>query len=211
MGFWARFLKRRANKPIRRLAKFYRGPAKFLALYPQYQIGLGTYGIPIVHDWQEGATLKLGSYTSIAENVEIFLGGHHRTDWVSLYPFPAMIPEAAGIRGYAITRGDVLIGSDVWLCSNAVILSGVTIGHGAVVAAGAVVSQDVAPYSVVAGNPARQIRWRFPEATRQALLAAAWWDWPEQEVRSLSCLLCSEQIEAFLDYARQRELRQAVD
>ncbi|EXI88818.1 MAG: Chloramphenicol acetyltransferase [Candidatus Accumulibacter regalis] len=211
MGFWARFLERRAKKTIRNLSKFYRGPARFRRRYPQYQIGVGTYGVPIVHDWKEGTILKLGSYTSIAETVEIFLGGHHRTEWVTTYPFPAMIPEAADIQGYAVSRGDVLIGSDVWLCSNAVILSGVSVGHGAVVAAGAVVSENVAPYSVVAGNPARHIRWRFPEATRQALLEAAWWDWPEQEVRKLSRLLCSEQVEAILAYARQRALRQAVD
>ncbi len=204
MGFWKRFLEKRASKQIRRLPKFERGPARFLRRYPQYQVGVGTYGVPIVHDWQEGTTLRIGSYTSIAEQVEIFLGGHHRTEWLSTYPFPALIPEASGIQGYAVSRGDVLIGSDVWLCSNAVILSGVTVGHGAVVAAGAVVSRDVAPYSVVAGNPARHIRWRFPEATRQALLEAAWWDWPEQEVRSVSQLLCSEQIDAFLEYAQQR-------
>lgn len=204
MGWWARFLERRARKQIRRLPKLQRGPARFLRRYPQYQVGRGTYGVPIVHDWQEGATLTLGSYTSIAEQVEIFLGGHHRTEWVSTYPFPAMVPEAAGIQGYAVSRGDVLIGSDVWLCSKAIILSGVTVGHGAVIAAGAVVSQDVAPYSVVAGNPARHIRWRFPEATRQALLEAAWWEWPEHEVRKVSPLLCTEQVEVFLDYARQR-------
>ena len=210
MGFWARILEKRAKKQIRRLPKFERGPAKFQQRYPHYQVGVGTYGLPIVHDWQEGTTLRIGSYTSIAEQVEIFLGGHHRTEWISTYPFPAMIPEAAEIQGYAVSRGDVLIGSDVWLCSNAVILSGVTVGHGAVIAAGAVVSQDVLPYSVVAGNPARHIRWRFPEATRQTLLEAAWWEWPEQEVRSVSQLLCSEQIDAFLEYARQRSVQQAA-
>lgn len=209
MGWWTRFLERRARKQIRRLPKLQRGPARFLQRYPQYQVGPGTYGVPIVHDWQEGSTLTLGSYTSIAEQVEIFLGGHHRTEWVSTYPFPAMVPEAAGIQGYAVSRGDVLIGSDVWLCSNAIILSGVTVGHGAVIAAGAVVSHDVAPYSVVAGNPARHIRWRFPEATRQALLEAAWWDWPEHEVSKISPLLCSEQVEVFLDYARQRALQRS--
>lgn len=204
MGFWARYLQKRANKKIRQLAKFYRGPAKFLQRYPHYQIGVGTYGLPIVHDWQEGSTLKIGSYTSIAEQVEIFLGGHHRPDWVSTYPFPAMIPEAEHIEGFAITRGDVVIGSDVWLCSKAVILSGVTIGHGAVIAAGAVVSRDVAPYSVVAGNPARHVRWRFSEDVCNALLEAVWWEWPEQELRSISHLLCSNKLDAFLSYARQR-------
>jgi acetyltransferase-like isoleucine patch superfamily enzyme len=115
-----------------------------------------------------------------------------------------MIPEAEHIEGFAITRGDVIIGSDVWLCSKAVILSGVTIGHGAVIAAGAVVSRDVAPYSVVAGNPARHVRWRFPEDIRNALLEAAWWEWSEQEVRGVSHLLCSNKVDDFLSYSVRR-------
>lgn len=205
MGFWARYREKRAKKRIRALPKLHQGQAKFLRRYPQYQMGAGSYGLPIVHDWQEGATLRIGSYCSIAEQVEIFLGGHHRADWVSTYPFPAMIPEVADVPGYAVSRGDVVIGSDVWLCTHAIILSGVTVGHGAVVAAGAVVSRDVAPYSVVAGNPARHVRWRFPEESRAALLESAWWEWPEAEVRSVARLLCSDRLSEFLEYARQRE------
>jgi chloramphenicol O-acetyltransferase type B len=205
VGFWARYQEKRAKKRIRALPKLLQGQAKFLRRYPQYQMGVGSYGLPIVHDWQEGSTLRIGSYCSIAEQVEVFLGGHHRADWVSTYPFPAMVAEAAHIPDYAVSRGDVVIGSDVWLCTHSIILSGVTVGHGAVVAAGAVVSRDVAPYSVVAGNPARHIRWRFPEGIRAALLASAWWEWPEQEVRSIAGLLCSDRLDEFLEYARQRE------
>lgn len=204
MGFWKRFLEKRAKRAIRKLPKFQRGPARFLKRYPNYSIGVGSYGMPIVHDWREGATLIIGAYCSIAEQVEIFLGGHHRSGWVTTYPFPAMIEEAKAIAGYAFSRGNVTIGSDVWLCSNSIILSGVTIGHGAIVAAGAVVSRDVEPYAVVAGNPARVVRWRFDADTRAALLASAWWDWPVEEVRSISPLLCSERVEDFLAYARQR-------
>jgi acetyltransferase-like isoleucine patch superfamily enzyme len=204
MGFWESLRERQAKRAIRKLPKLYRGQARFLQRYPNYSIGVGSYGLPIVHDWKEGATLGIGAYTSIAEQVEIFLGGHHRTEWVTTYPFPAMIEEAAGVSGYAFSRGDVVIGNDVWLCTGAVILSGVTVGDGAVVAAGAVVSRDVAPYSVVAGNPARHIRWRFSESVREELLDARWWQWPEDEVRRISTLLCSERIDAFLEYAKLR-------
>jgi acetyltransferase-like isoleucine patch superfamily enzyme len=204
MGFWARFRERRSKRAIRKLPRLYRGQARFLQRYPHYSIGVGSYGLPIVHDWSEGATLRIGAYTSIAEQVEIFLGGHHRTEWVTTYPFPAMIDEAADITGYAFTRGDVVIGSDVWLCTGAMILSGVTVGDGAVVAAGAVVSRDVAPYSIVAGNPAKHIRWRFSEPVREALLAARWWEWPEDEVRKVSALLCSERLDSFLEYVERR-------
>jgi tetrahydrodipicolinate N-succinyltransferase len=85
-----------------------------------------------------------------------------------------------------------------------VILSGVSIGHGAVVANSAIVTKDVAAYEIVGGNPAKHIRWRFDESTREALLASAWWDWPEEEVLSIVELLCSDDITKFLDYAKNR-------
>ncbi len=98
----------------------------------------------------------------------------------------------------------MVIGSDVWLCSNCTILSGVTIGHGAVIASGALVSRDVPAYAVMAGNPAVQVRWRFDEATRAALLESAWWEWPEAEIRQIVDKLCSPDLAGFIAYARSR-------
>jgi chloramphenicol O-acetyltransferase type B len=197
-------LRGKKAKPI----KLHRAQEKFRVRYPQYEIGVGTYGQPQVHDWNEATTLRIGAYCSIAGNVQIFLGGHHRIDWVSSFPFPAFVEEAQQIQDYGGSRGDVSIGSDVWICSNSIILSGVTIGHGAVVANGSVVSRDVAPYSVVAGNPAQHVRWRFPEPQRLALLESRWWEWPESEVRSVVHLLCSADLASFLAYVEQRSARQ---
>lgn len=199
--WWLRYVARRDR---RRLPKFLRGQAKFRARYPGYEIGIGTYGMPKVHDWHEGSTLRIGAYCSIAEDVNILLGGHHRTDWVSSYPFPEFIEEARHIPDFGGTRGDVTIGNDVWLGIGCTILSGVHIGDGAVVAARAVVTRDVEPYAIVAGNPARIVRWRFDETTRAALLATAWWSWPETEIRRIVPLLCSDDPGAFLAYAAQR-------
>lgn len=188
----------------RKLPKFYRGQHKFRSRYPGYQIGLGSYGLPIVHDWSEGTTLTIGAFTSIADDVHIFLGGHHRIDWVSSYPFPAFLKEAKDVRGFGGTRGDVHIGNDVWLASGCTVLSGVSVGDGAVVAARAVVTRDVAPYAIVAGNPARVIGWRFESSVRNALLASRWWSWPEEEVRRISPLLASRRIDEFLAYVQRR-------
>ncbi len=190
------------------LQNFQRQQEKFRRKYPHYLLGEGTYGLPLVHDDHEGSTLRIGAYCSIASGVQIFLGKNHRTDWVSSYPFPAFFEEARHIPDFSISRGDVIIGSDVWLCTDCTILSGVTIGHGAVIGAGAVVTKDVDPYSIVAGNPASHVRWRFDEPTRLALLETAWWDWPITEIRKVMKLLCSTQIEDFLAYARTHKSSQ---
>lgn len=194
--------KQKLNKPAR-------SRIRFRQLYPDFEVGMHTYGVPIVHDWGSGTTLRIGAYCSIAENVQIFLGGNHRTDWVTSYPFPAFFPEARHIKNHTISRGDVVIGNDVWLCTNCIILSGITIGDGAVVASGAVVTRDVEPYAIVAGNPARVVRYRFDEATRKALLESAWWEWPEEELKLVMDKLCSDRVEDFLDYARQRQSRES--
>ena len=167
-------------------------------------MGPGSYGLPIVHDWGEGSTLRIGAFCSIATNVQIFLGGNHRSEWISTYPFPAMVPGLETVQGYGFSDGDVCIGSDVWLCSNSMILSGVSIGHGAVVAAGSIVTRDVEPYAIVAGNPARLLKWRFTSEIRTSLLQVAWWDWPTEEISRLAPLLCSGRIDDFLAYAAKR-------
>ncbi|BBH31409.1 CatB-related O-acetyltransferase [Pseudomonas sp. St290] len=204
MKFLQKFKERKVRKHLKRLEKLERAPEKIRLRYPKYQVGVGTYGIPEVMEFGDDTVLKVGSYTSIAEGVKILLGGGHRTDWVSTFPFPRMIDEARDIPGSYSTKGDVVIGSDCWICAEAMILSGVTIGHGAVVAAGAVVIRDVEPYAMVGGNPCRFIRWRFDEPVRQALLESAWWEWPMEEVKAVSPLLCNDNIDAFLDYVRQR-------
>jgi len=199
------------NKIIRRFIKkpkpvrFFRQKGRFLKKYPNYNIGEGTYGIPDVRDWNEGSTLEIGSYCSISGNVRIYLGGQHRADWVSQYPFPAYWPPVNHIENYGGTKGDVLIGSDVWICENAIILSGISIGHGAVIANSAVVTKDVQPYEIVGGNPAKHIRYRFEKEIREKLLATKWWDWPVEEVLRISAMLCSQRITKFLEYAEQRK------
>lgn len=205
-----RKLERNLRKWVKKLRggqdipKLHRPQVRFRKKYPDFEVGTGTYGIPTVHDWQDGTTLRVGNYCSIAKNVQIFLGGQHRTDWVSSYPFPIYLPEAKHIKDFRISRGDVVIGSDVWLCANCTILSGVTVGHGAVIASHAVISRDVPPYAVMAGNPAKLVRWRFDEPTRNALLESAWWSWPESEIHHVVDLLSSDNITDFLAYARSR-------
>ncbi|MGC2423709.1 MAG: CatB-related O-acetyltransferase [Nitrospirota bacterium] len=153
-----------------------------------------SYGSPKVMEWKDGHTrLVIGKFCSISSDVVIILGGNHRTDWVTTYPFPALAqdwPGASEIKGHPATKGDIIIGNDVWICYGATILSGVVIGDGAVIGARSVVSDAVAPYSIVAGNPAREIRKRFDDATIKMLLELKWWDWPLDRIKKNMHILC---------------------
>lgn len=167
--------------------------------YTNYSIGRFTYGEPIVREWDEGTTLKIGSFCSIASDVTILLGGNHNTDWVTTFPFSVLFDEFKHIAGHPVTKGDVVIGNDVWIGTGALILSGVTIGDGAIVGARSVVTKNVEPYTVVAGNPARKIKERFSEETIKNLLEIKWWDWDLEKIKENIPLLLSPVIQDFLD------------
>ena len=166
--------------------------------YAKYHIGDWTYGTPQVFSWREGTTLKIERFCSIADGVIILLGGEHRIDWVTTYPFSKLFPKARGFTGHPRSRGDVIIGNDVWIGTDALILSGVEIGNGAVIAARSVVTEDVAPYSIMAGNPAKHIKFRFSESIIDDLQKIAWWDWPLSKIEEAWPLLLSSDIEAFI-------------
>jgi acetyltransferase-like isoleucine patch superfamily enzyme len=163
-------------------------------------VGSHTYGSPEVLWWGEDARLDIGRFCSIADGVTFFLGGNHRPDWVTTYPFMEFEdwPEATGRKGHPATNGAVTIGSDVWIGNGAVIMSGVTIGHGAVVAARALVTRDVPPYAIVGGNPARVIRHRFRPAVVEGLLGLAWWTWPDDRIREALPDLLTPRVKTFL-------------
>jgi acetyltransferase-like isoleucine patch superfamily enzyme len=176
-----------------------------LAARHGFSIGRHSYGRPHVRFADSGAKLSIGRYCSIADRVEIFLGGNHRSEWVTTYPFdnlPGLWPGRAGAEASHISRGDVVVGNDVWIGSGAVILSGVTVGDGAIIGAHAVVARDVPPYAIVAGNPAQVLRTRFDDATVARLLEAAWWRLPRYGVERLIPLLQSDRVNELIEAAR---------
>lgn len=93
----------------------------------------------------------------------------------------------------------VTIGHDVWIGHGAVVLPGVTIGTGAVVGANAVVSKDVEPFQIIAGVPAKPLRFRFSPEVCQRILASAWWDWPVEKVAEAIPDMQALGIDTFLD------------
>jgi acetyltransferase-like isoleucine patch superfamily enzyme len=125
---------------------------------------------------------EIGAFCSLAGNIGISFGDHP-LDLISTSP-------AFFLSDFGLTEKDrldlvpaqekIVIGHDVWIGRDVTLLTGVTIGTGAVVAAGAVVTKDVPPYAVVAGVPAKLLRYRFDEETRNRILDSRWWLWPDR-------------------------------
>lgn len=176
-------------------------PDRPLSWTERFSVGRGTYGEPTILHWGEPATLYVGSFCSIAEGVTIFLGGNHRVDWITTYPFSVFRESARGIEGHPQTKGDVVIGNDVWIGRGAAILSGVKIGNGAVIGAYSVVTKDVPAYSIVFGNPAKLLMKRFTPEQINCLEQIAWWNWPDEKIDAAMPLLLSRQISALAEFA----------
>lgn len=130
-------------------------------------VGSHSYGeIDVIDHSSLDNKLYIGSYCSIAPNVQFILGGEHSTKSISTFPFKVM---CFGQTREAGSKGDIVVKDDVWIGASAVIGSGVTIGQGAVIAAGSVVTKDVEPYAIVGGIPAKLIRHRFDKELREKL------------------------------------------
>lgn len=130
-------------------------------------VGKHSYGM-IHYDWLSDGKEKLviGNYCSIGPNVRFILAGEHNLNTISTFPFKV---KRFGFQREAGSKGDIVVKDDVWIGANAIICSGVTIGQGAVVAAGTVVTKNVEPYAIIGGNPAKFIKYRFSEKTRNEL------------------------------------------
>lgn len=148
---------------------------------PQLMVGRHSYGIRReALSFPTGRErLVIGNFCSIATGVR-FVFGAHRTDLVSTFPLRTLVARADGNVDALV--GTITVGHDVWIGTNALVMSGVTIANGAAIAAGAVVTRDVAPYAVVAGVPAREIKRRFDDDTISELEAIRWWEWPDEVI-----------------------------
>jgi acetyltransferase-like isoleucine patch superfamily enzyme len=164
----------------------------------KYIIGDYTYGKPRVLFENDEANLIIGKFCSIADEVTIFLGGNHRTDWITTYPFNVLnsdFPEASQIEGHPATKGDVIIGNDVWIGRGVIIMSGITIGDGAVIAAGSVVSRNVGDYEIWGGNPSKLLKMRFECNAILKLQKLKWWDWEISRIKDNIECLCSNNLD----------------
>jgi len=172
-------------------------------------VGRFTYNLEhlSIGQWHEGASLKIGSFCSLGNWITILLGGNHRTDWITTYPFGHCFTNELGdskIKGHPATRGDVIIGNDVWIGLRTTILSGVTIGSGAVISANSVVVNDVGPYEIVGGNPGKVLKKRFDDEVIDLLLELRWWDLPVEVIKNISAELSTAPTKELLIYLLSR-------
>ena len=142
-----------------------------------------------------GDKLIIGKFCQIAHGTTFIMGAaNHRLGSATTYPFNVMGGVWREISTPHIEelphKGDTVIGNDVWLGRNCTILPGVKIGNGAIVAACSVVTKDVAPYTVVGGNPARVLKKRFDDGTAALLEELRWWDLPPEELTEIIPVLC---------------------
>lgn len=144
--------------------------------------------------------LYIGKFCSIASGASFMLAGNqgHNHKWISAYPFdPSVFSNAKD--GFE-RKGDTIIGNDVWIGTEAMIMPGVKIGDGAVIGSRAVVTKDVKSYSIVGGNPAKEIKKRFSEEEISMLLEIKWWDWEVSEINEGLKYICSEDVKGLYTF-----------
>ncbi|MBQ9092492.1 MAG: CatB-related O-acetyltransferase [Prevotella sp.] len=148
-----------------------------------------------------GDRLVIGKFCSIACGAKfIFNCANHTLRSLSTYTFPLFFEEwdlqKSELASAWDNKGDIIIGNDVWIGYDAVIMAGVTIGDGAIIGTRAVVTKDVAPYSIVGGVPAHEIRKRFAPEVIERLKELKWWDWPEEKIRKAIPAIQAGDVEA---------------
>ncbi len=150
--------------------------------------------------WKFPKTVTVGNYCSIGKCYFI-IDANHNHNYASTFPFKELLVSWDAPLN-ELQKNIPIVGNDVWICDEAYIHSGVVINDGAVIAGNAVVTKDVPPYAVVAGNPARIVKYRFDEKTIERLVASKWWELPEEFViNKLAPNIAN--LELFLEYVEQ--------
>lgn len=153
-----------------------------------------------------GDKLIIGKFCQIASGVNFVMNGaNHQMNAVSTFPFYILegweqeLPPLSEMP----LKGDTVVGNDVWIGQNTTILPGVHIGDGAIIGMNSVVGSDVPPYTIVAGNPAKEIRKRFDDELIQLMLDFKWWDKSIEEINRLIPLLsCSDLVKVKAEIIR---------
>ena len=140
--------------------------------------------------------LVIGKFCQIATGVRFIMNGsNHAMNGFSTYPFKVFGGEWSQAALDVQSKGDTVVGNDVWIGNNVTIMQGIKIGDGAIIGTNSLVTKDVAPYTIVGGNPAKVIRKRFDEETIELLLSLKWWNWDFQKITDNLEIITSGKID----------------
>lgn len=153
----------------------------------------------VLHHYDfNGDKLIIGKFCQIASGVHFIMNGaNHQMNAASTFPFYIFngwkqdIPTQSEMP----LKGDTVIGNDVWIGQNSTILPGIHIGDGAIIGMNSTVGSDVPPYTIVAGNPAKEIRKRFDDELIELMLKFEWWNKPIEEINKLIPLLTNSDLQ----------------
>lgn len=148
----------------------------------------------------------IGSFCSIASGAYIGGLGSHPTNFISTHPIFYSVLNQSGKSFSLENHYDdefkrTSIGNDVWIGLNAIILDGITIGNGAIIAAGAIVTKDIPPYAIVAGVPAKIIRFRYSESEISLLNSSKWWELPDSNLQTLQQKFIENDVNYIHEYS----------
>ena len=142
-----------------------------------------------------GDKLIIGKFCQIATKTKFIMNGaNHAMNGFSTFPFKIFGEPWAETPLITTTKGDTIIGNDVWIGYDATIMPGVKIGDGAIIASGALVASDIAPYTIVGGNPAKLIRQRFTDDIITFLCALKWWNWPIEQITKYATAIATGEL-----------------
>jgi virginiamycin A acetyltransferase len=130
-----------------------------------------------------GDKLIIGKFCQIATGVRFLMNGSsHSMSGISTYPFKIFGHAWKDAALVTSSKGDTIIGNDVWIGNGATITRGIKIGDGAIIGTNSLITKDVEPYTIIGGNPAKEIRKRFDDETIKFLLELQWWNWPVEKI-----------------------------
>jgi acetyltransferase-like isoleucine patch superfamily enzyme len=175
------------------------------------EVGDWSYGNPKIYRWDYISKIKIGKFCSLGPDVKLLIGGGHQIDWITTSPLSAdtfnnSFPNCSNIKNFAVSKGDLIIENDVWIGAFATIFNGITIGNGSVIGAGAVITKDVSPYSVVIGNPQKEIKKRFSKKKIKILEESKWWELNNNQLNEISPYLLSENFDGFISTLKKIKL-----
>lgn len=149
--------------------------------------------------------LIIGKFCQLGQGIEFVMNSaNHQMNAVSTFPFfifPDWEQKPPTPDNFPY-KGDTIVGNDVWIGQNVTILPGIHIGDGAIIGLNSTVTRHVPPYTIVGGNPAREIRKRFDDELIQLLLEYRWWDLPVKEIKKIAPQLSNPDLDAVKQFLK---------